>query len=145
MTATASTLTASMASSGLARRWGGPRLVLAIAAAFAALAALATDDGPVLCPIRRCSGGYCPACGMTRSGGRLLRGDLAGSWEQHPFVLIALPQVLLAAAVWRFGARSLNGRAGSALKLVLALNVAVMATIWLLRMFNGTIPVPFFN
>lgn len=121
------------------------KFVLAGLAAFSVLTALATDDGPVLCPIRRCSGGYCPACGLTRSGGRLLRADVAGSWQQHPYLLIALPQLLVAAVAWRAGVAARLTDPGRIVRLLLGVNAAVMIAIWVLRMAGGSIPVPFFS
>ncbi len=112
---------------------------------FAVLAALSNDDGPVLCPLRRCSGGYCPGCGLTRSGGRLLRGDVAGSWQQHPYLILAIAQLAVVGALWQFGSASLRRRLGSFGRQALAANLAVMALIWVVRMANGSIPVPFFS
>ena len=122
---------------------GRVRLALAAAGIFAVLSALSTDDGPVLCPLRRCTGGYCPACGLTRSGGRLLRGDAAGSWQQHPYLLLALAQIGVLGAAWRFGSASLRRRLMASGRPLLAVNAAVLAIIWVTRMVGGAIPVPF--
>ncbi len=130
---------------GFRRPEGQNRLALGGLAVFAVLAALSTEDGPVLCPIRRCSGGYCPACGMTRSGGRLLRGDLAGSWQQHPYLLILAPQVVLAAVLFASGVFGRLARPGRMARIALAGNAAVMLAIWVARMSNGSIPIPFFS
>ena len=122
---------------------GRRRYRLAALVVFAALAALATDEGPVLCPIRRCSGGYCPGCGLTRSGGRLLRGDVAGSWAHHPFVTLAAVQAAAFAGLWRFGSPGLRLRIRSAARPVLAANVVAVLLIWLARLADGAIPAPF--
>ncbi|MGI9598168.1 MAG: DUF2752 domain-containing protein [Acidimicrobiales bacterium] len=124
---------------------GQVRFGAAIVGIFLVLAALSNDDGPVLCPLRRCSGGFCPSCGLTRSGGRLLRGDVAGSWAQHPYLLIAVAQVAAVAALWRFGSASLQGRLSSLARPALAANVGIMAAVWVVRMAGGSIPIPFFS
>lgn len=129
----------------LADRSAMTRLGIAATAAFAALAGLSNDDGPVLCPLRRCSGGYCPGCGMTRSGGRLLRGDLAGSWAQHPFVLIALAQLAVIGGLWAFGSNRLRTSMKAASTRFLMANFGLMILIWIARMADGSIPIPFFN
>lgn len=121
------------------------RFGMAAVAIFGVLAALSDDDGPVLCPLRRCSGGYCPGCGLTRSGGRLLRGDLAGSWQQHPFLLIALGQAAVVAALWTLGTQRLRSTMTSGATRFLMANFGLMVAIWAVRMVNGSIPVPFFN
>lgn len=121
------------------------RFGLAVLAIFGVLSALSTDDGPVLCPLRRCSGGYCPACGLTRSGGRLLRGDVAASWTEHPYLLIALGQMTAGAALWTAGSRAVRHRLGRFLRPAVVANVGIMAAVWIVRMANGSIPVPFFG
>lgn len=124
---------------------GKIRFGIAALAIFGVLAALSNDDGPVLCPLRRCSGGYCPACGLTRSGGRLLRGDVAGSWAQHPFLLVAMAQVAAIGALWGLGSTALRRRLVSLGRPALAVNGGIMAFIWIVRMADGSIPVPFFG
>lgn len=113
------------------------------AAATLFLFALSTEDGPVLCPFRRCTGGYCPGCGLTRSGGRLLRGDLAGSWQQHPYLIFGVVQAILAAAAWGFGSPSLRRWLQSIAVTALVLNLSALTVLWVVRMVNGSIPVPF--
>lgn len=118
-------------------------LVAGGAAATLLLFALSTEDGPVLCPVRRCTGGYCPACGMTRSGGRLLRGDLAGSWQHHPYLIFGVAQAVVAAAAWTVGSASVRQRMRSAAVPVLLLNAAALTVLWAVRLVTGAIPVPF--
>lgn len=50
---------------------------------------------PALCPVHALTGHDCPGCGMTRAILALARGDLAGSFHQHPF---GAPVLLWAAA-----------------------------------------------
>ncbi len=101
------------------------------------------DDGPVLCPFRICTGGYCPGCGMTRGIGAALRGDLVGSWRHHPFVLVAAIQVAIVLAVWAVVDperwRSLRARSS----VLVAANAAVVVGIWGFRLATGAIPAPF--
>ena len=108
--------------------------------------------GPVLCPLRLATGGYCPACGMTRAVGRLVRGDLAGSWRLHPFLLLILGQVALAGLAWavlelrrrRSGVPNpvpvlLRRRAG-ALQLV---NGGLLLALRAIRLATHAVPAPF--
>jgi len=111
---------------------------VAAAVAAAALSGDGTESGPVLFPFRRCTGAYCPGCGGTRAVGRLLRGDLAGAWHQHPYV------VLLAAQSMIFGGAWLTGPGRRVMRRVwlpiLMANVALMAAIWMFRLAIGDIP-----
>ena len=120
-------------------------LLVAAGAVFALLAALSTDDGPVLCVFRRCTGGYCPGCGLTRSGGRLLRGDVAGSIEQHPYLILGVSQVAVLAAVWRLGSEIVRDRLRRWSRPLLYANGAAIIVVWLVRLAAGSIPVPFFG
>ncbi|MEM7273819.1 MAG: DUF2752 domain-containing protein [Actinomycetota bacterium] len=116
---------------------------LAGLAGLGVLFALSDEDGPVLCPFRRCTGGYCPGCGLTRSGGRLLRGDVAGSWQQHPYLIIATVQVLALLAVWSVAGSALRQRLRSLAMPALIVNTVGITGLWIYRMFDGSIPVPF--
>jgi hypothetical protein len=108
------------------------------------LAALSTDDGVVLCPFRRCTGGYCPGCGLTRSGGRLLRGDVAGSWRLHPYLLIAVAQVVVLGSVLAvLGSARFSERMAGLWRPLLMINGVAIVAVWLFRMADGSIPVPF--
>ena len=115
------------------------------AAAFAALglASSQNDDGLVLCPFRRCTGGYCPGCGMTRATGALLRGDIVASWQQHPFLLLAVVQ-FTAIGAWSVAAgdRAASFRRQWQTQLLVA-NAAALGVIWAIRLVTGSIPVPF--
>lgn len=115
------------------------------AAAFAVLGLASSQDseGVVLCPFRRCTGGYCPGCGMTRATGALLRGGVTASWRQHPFLVLALAQLVVLSA-WMVvgGERARNHLRGWQSQLLLANAVALLA-IWVVRLSIGSIPVPF--
>lgn len=127
----------------LSQRWF--RLGAIGGGAVAILSALSTDDGPVLCPFRICTGGYCPACGMTRSGGRLLRGDLAGSLQQHPYLPFAVVQVAVLALIWRLGSVATRSRVVALARPLLAVNAIALVCIWIARMATDAIPVPFLS
>ncbi len=104
----------------------------------AALTGDGTENGPVLCPFRRCTGAYCPGCGGTRAVGRLLRGDLVGAWHQHPYVvLLAVQSVILGGAWFTNAGQRMVRRVWFP---VLILNVAAMIAIWMFRLAIGDIP-----
>lgn len=111
--------------------------------AFLLLAFFSSEDGPVLCPFRRCTGGYCPGCGMTRSGGRLLRGDLAGSWEHHPFLVLAATQLAVLGALFTIGTSTVRRRLKSWWRPIAYANIGLIFAIWLARLVEGAIPAPF--
>jgi hypothetical protein len=104
-----------------------------------------SDDGLILCPLRRCSGGYCPGCGLTRSSGQLLRGDLAGSWRQHPFLLLALAQLAVLATIYATVSQARRNQLRGFLSRFVLANAALLVAIWVARMVVGSIPVPFFS
>jgi hypothetical protein len=119
------------------------RLVAAAGAFLMAGLTASSDDGVVLCPLRRCSGGYCPGCGITRASGQLIRGDVAGSWRQHPFLLLALAQLGLLTATWSVvGERHRTRLRRYALPAVVA-NTVLLVALWVARMLMGAVPVPF--
>lgn len=105
----------------------------------AALVMVAGDgDGVVLCPLRRCTGAYCPGCGGSRAAASLVRGDVVGAWHRHPYVvLLALQLVVL-------GALALDGRGrGWIRRHVVALtvvNALGMVALWAVRLTLGDVP-----
>ncbi len=128
-------------------------LALAGAGALGAGLAASRGHGPVLCPFRLATGGYCPGCGMTRAVGRLIQGDLTGSWQMHPFLLLLVGQVVLAGAAWALvelrrhrrwaGPNPVSAlvrrRAGS---WQLA-NGGLLLALWVIRLATHAIPAPF--
>lgn len=99
------------------------------------------DDGVVLCPFRRCTGGYCPGCGATRAANRLVRGDIGAAWGHHPWVVLAAVQVVVFGAVLAAtvpGVRPARARR-AALPLLVA-NTVLLVVIWLVRRSTGAIP-----
>jgi hypothetical protein len=102
-----------------------------------------SDEGPVLCPFRRCTGGYCPGCGLTRATGQLIRGELRASVATHP-VLVLLVAQLLAVLVARARFGPVVGRWLTARLTVIAVaNTAALTLVWIVRMTTGAIPAPF--
>lgn len=102
-----------------------------------------SDDGLVLCPLRRCSGGYCPGCGLTRSTGHLLRGDLRASVASHPYLILLVAQLIAVVVLWTTASQAVKARLQAwSTRLALA-NVVVLLTIWVVRLAFGAIPIPF--
>ena len=112
---------------------------------FAAVSLTASqdDDGIVLCPYRRCTGGYCPGCGMTRAAGALLRGAVGASWRHHPFLLLAIAQIAVIVAWSTFSGQRATGLVRRWQTPLLATNALVLLVIWVARMATGVIPTPF--
>lgn len=124
------------------------------AAAMGVLAlgvAASDDEGTVLCPFRRCTDGYCPLCGATRSFGRLLRGDVAGAWVRHPYVVVLAVQIVVLGAI--AGLRSATGASSgssarrplltsSQRRWLLIANLVFVVGLWGLRLALGDIPRP---
>lgn len=119
--------------------------ILAGGGFLAAAVGASGDHGPVLCPFRLCTGGYCPGCGLTRAAGRLVRGDVVGSWHLHPFLLLAVVQgalVLAARAVLGAASPRWAGLARHRENLLVA-NLVLLTALWALRLALGDIPAPF--
>lgn len=145
---------------GAAVRFTAPPLrvaALAAAGAGAVGAGLVASagHGPVLCPFRLMTGGYCPACGMTRAVGRLAQGDVAGSWQMHPFLLLLVAQAVVAGAAWavlelrrrRSGAADASNPVPALLRrradTLQFVNGGLLLALWVIRLATHAIPVPF--
>lgn len=117
------------------------RFALIAVAAVLAVDAGGTDDGPGVCIFRRCTGGYCPGCGVTRSARHLTRGQIAASWADHPIVVLIAIQGAVAAGMYAV-VRSLRSRLTSprTLAVVAAVNVTLLVVIWVVRLADGSIP-----
>jgi hypothetical protein len=116
-------------------------VVLLAVAGVLVIDAGGTDDGPGVCLFRRCTGGYCPGCGVTRSARHLTRGELAAAWQDHPFVLLAAAQATVAGAMWavlRLVDRTI--RWGRAMAVVGVINLVLLIGIWVVRLVDGSIP-----
>lgn len=126
-----------------ARIHRGLRLAPAALGAVALAALLGSDDGVVLCPYRRCTGGDCPLCGTTRAAGRLLRGDMVASWQAHPLALILAVQL----PVWFAATRLLSRQTGRTWwqrfgPNVLLTNIGLATAIWVVRLVLGAVAGP---
>lgn len=120
------------------------QLRIAAGAGLVALGVSASDDdGPILCPFRRCTSGYCPLCGATRSFGRLIRGDVVGAWVRHPFVVLLTLQVVVVGAVVAFRSSRNRPRVSSIERRWFLVGNATLAIgLWLTRMMLGDVPHP---
>ena len=117
------------------------RIALLAIAAVLAIDAGGTDDGAGVCVFRRCTGGYCPGCGLTRSARHLTRGEIAASWSDHPIVALLAVQAAVAALLYASAAR-LRSRLRSlrTLAVVAAFNGVLVLAIWVIRLIDGSIP-----
>lgn len=118
--------------------------LVGVAIAGGLVATASSDDGLVLCPYRRCTGGWCPGCGATRATRSLFTGDLTGAWNHHPWVILAAVQVLavvtavvIAAGV---GARPRRLEAHRLVMPALVANTVALLGIWAIRTSSGSIP-----
>ncbi len=105
---------------------------LPLAVGSVALLLFSSDEGPILCPWRRCTGGYCPLCGVTRSVGSLTRLDFAESFRRFPaLALLALVPVV------RFWPTKVSNQFQN--RFLVAIGALVTA-IWIARLVVGEIP-----
>lgn len=126
----------------LSRLLGTPARIIAFGAAAVLLVdAGGTDDGPGICVFRRCTGGYCPGCGLTRSARHLSRGELSAAWHDHPWMVLVAAQMLVATVIYWF-ARDLRRRLAThrVALWVAGVNVALILGIWVYRLSVGSIP-----
>ena len=117
------------------------RIALLVVAAVLVVDAGGTDDGPGVCVFRRCTGGYCPGCGMTRSARHLTRGQIGSAWQDHPFLVLAAAQVIVAGSV--YGVVRRIGRTVDWNRVLVVLgivNVVLITGIWVARLVDGSIP-----
>ena len=117
------------------------RIALLVVAAVLVVDAGGTDDGPGVCVLRRCTGGYCPGCGMTRSARHLTRGQIGSAWQDHPFLVLAAAQVIVAGSM--YGVVRRIGRTVDWNRVLVVLgivNVVLITGIWIARLVDGSIP-----
>jgi len=117
------------------------RIALLAVAAVLAVDAGGTDDGAGVCFFRRCTGGYCPGCGMTRSARHLTRGEIGAAWSDHPIIVLLAAQAAVGTLVYA-AARSLRPRLRSlrTLAVVASINGVLIIAIWIVRLIDGSIP-----
>ncbi len=122
----------------LASPW---RVAMLAVAAVLIVDAGGTDEGAGVCVFRRCTGGYCPGCGLTRSARHLTRGEIGAAWSDHPFMVILAIQGLVAAALFAT-MRRLRQRLFSvrSLAIVASVNGVLLLSIWVVRLIDGSIP-----
>jgi hypothetical protein len=120
-----------------------PAIGLAAVCAGAAFTEVSAEEGQILCPYRLVTGGWCPGCGCTRALRHLMHGDVRTSLALNPWMILVLAQMVVmsgfflvmpdkAKAWWRTNDFK-----------VLKINMAVAAVIWIARLWDGTIPLPF--
>jgi len=103
-----------------------------------------------LCLLRRIAHVPCPTCGMTRALARLAAGEWRAALALHPWSAAIAAQVV---AGWLLGGLTLargSGRLGMLarrlaglerwLPHLVALNLAALILIWLVRLATGTLP-----
>ena len=111
---------------------------LAAAAVVVAVGSMGDREGVVVCPLRLCTGTYCPGCGGSRAAAALVRGDVVGAWQHHPYVVLLAAQILVLAGLAAHPA-SRDWLARRWVALVVA-NAAVLVVVWALRLALGQIP-----
>lgn len=117
------------------------RIVLLAVAAVLAVDAGGTDDGAGVCVFRRCTGGYCPGCGLTRSARHLTRGEFGAAWQDHPFMVILALQAAAGAFVYAvFADLRVRMRSLRSLAVFAVVNGVVLLAIWVVRLVDGSIP-----
>ena len=99
------------------------------------------DDGLILCPFRRCTGGYCPGCGGTRAARNLLHGNVSGAWGHNPWVVLAAAQLIVLAGILAFVHPAVRITRLRRLAIpLLAVNTIALIAIWIVRLHDGSIP-----
>lgn len=88
-----------------------------------------------VCPFAILFGFPCPACGLTRAGLLLLRGDLAGAFRMHP-AIFPWAAFLLYLCFFRY---ILGKKAPYGTVWVTAIGVTVLA-VYAVRLISGTLP-----
>ena len=117
------------------------RVALIGVAAVLVVDAGGTDDGPGICVFRRCTGGYCPGCGLTRSARHLTRGQVGAAWSDHPWLVLAAAQAMVAAVVYGIVRRlGTEVNVNRVLVVVGVVNVVLITGIWIVRLIDGSIP-----
>ncbi len=111
-----------------------PLRLAAAAALGVALVTLYVVDpsglGVTLCPYRAVTGTACPGCGLTRALHHLLHAEFRTAFAYNPFVFVASPLVLAAAAAPRLSAERQGVRCQTLLGWTL---VALTLAFWIWR------------
>lgn len=129
-----------------------PLAVLAGAALLAPTLLRPGVSGPVLCPMRRITGVWCPTCGMTRAVAWLAHGDLHQSLRYHPLAPLLLIEGALLAAFFLYRHRAQRNDPGwvtprgperpsaerAAMRGLLAANALLVLVVWVVRLTSGS-------
>jgi hypothetical protein len=100
--------------------------------------------GPVLCPLRRVTGLWCPSCGMTRAFGWLAHGDFDQAVRYHPLAPVLLIEGIIVAALWaglRRAPRHVASRSPlwmSAARVLIVANAVLVLVVWAIRLKSGS-------
>ncbi len=122
-----------------------PRAMVAgwAVAAFGLSFVVGGEDGPALCPYRRCTGGYCPGCGATRAASRLTRGDVGAAFAANPVAALIGLQCALAMGWIMLQPDTALGWLRPRLSTIATTNALLMLVVWPIRMATGQIPLGF--
>ena len=121
----------------------GPTAALACGCAAAAVLPLSSDDGPVLCPFRLATGGWCPGCGATRAFRAMMHGDFAAAYVLNPWAMLVLTQFVVFTS-WRASApNTFEPWWERRSNVVLIANIVVAISVWVARMALDQIPIAF--
>ena len=128
-----------------------PLAVLAGAALLAPTLVRPGAHGPILCPMRRITGVWCPTCGMTRAVGWLVHGDLHQSLRYHPLAPVLLIEGVIVAAFLLYRQRAMRdpARAPSrgperpwaertGVRAALVANALLVLVVWVVRLTSGS-------
>jgi hypothetical protein len=140
-------------------RYGRPLGLLAGAVLLAPTLLRPGAHGPVLCPLRRATGVWCPTCGMTRAVAWMAHGDLHQSVRYHPLAPVLLIEAAVGAVfLWyRHRARKSEGSTPRAPETLLTetlvpetlvpetlvrglivVNALLVLAVWVIRLKSGS-------
>ena len=124
--------------------WRAPFVVGAGALLLAPTLLSPGAHGPVLCPLRRVTGLWCPTCGMTRAFGWLARGDFDRAVRFHPLAPVLLVEAVVVATLWAMLRRNpRNNPAWSprwvtAGRALIVANAVLALVVWAIRLKSGS-------
>ena len=135
-------MTATRASRGVSSKTT-PLVLAAGAAVLAPTLIRPQASGPVLCPLRRITGEWCPTCGMTRAVGWMAHLDFEQAVRLHPLAPLVVVEAVVAAVVWLVLRRHPNGpnltsRWVAIGRIALVVNAVIFVAVWLIRLQMGS-------
>ena len=136
-------VTLTRVSPSMSSRLGPPLAVAAGAVVLAPTLLRPGGHGPVLCPMRRITGVWCPTCGMTRAIGWLAHGDLHQALRYHPLAPLFIIEAALLGGFWFY--RRQTGRdllprvtrSPSFRQGLLVTNALLVLLVWVIRLKSG--------